>query len=130
MIAPPSELDLAFPNGAGKVESYANLWNRLWTPLCADAGLGEAVTRVRKERNSGERREVAGWRPNYSPHVLRHAYASILISNRNTPKKVSELMGHSSIQITMDTYGHLWPNDLEDAGIAAEAENLILRPTR
>jgi integrase len=128
LVAPAGDLGLAFPNGAGNVESYANLWNRFWTPLCAEAGLADAVTRVRKQRKTGKPTPVAGWKPHYSPHVLRHAYASILIANRNTPKKVSELMGHGSIQITMDTYGHLWPNDAEDAGIAAAAETLILKP--
>jgi integrase len=126
--APAGELDLVFPNGAGNIESYGNFWNRFWQPLCSEAGLAEPVMRLRKDRNTGKRKQVSGWAARYSPHVLRHAYASMLIANGTTPKKVSALMGHSSIKLTMDTYGHLWPNDSEDAALATAAENLIMRP--
>jgi integrase len=40
-------------------------------------------------------------------HDLRHTYASILIAAKHSPKYISNQMGHSSIQITMDLYGHL-----------------------
>lgn len=42
-------------------------------------------------------------------HSLRHTYASWLIANGEQPKVISELMGHSSIDVTMDVYGHLMP---------------------
>jgi integrase len=42
-------------------------------------------------------------------HDLRHTCAALLISQGAHPKAVSERLGHSSIQITMDTYGHLFP---------------------
>jgi len=43
-------------------------------------------------------------------HDLRHTFASLLIEQEAHPKYIQEQMGHSSIQVTMDTYGHLFPN--------------------
>ena len=40
-------------------------------------------------------------------HNLRHTYASLLIDQGGHPKYILPKMGHSSINITMDTYGHL-----------------------
>ena len=40
---------------------------------------------------------------------LRHTFASRLITNGENPKYVSEQMGHASIAITVDIYGHLIP---------------------
>ncbi len=48
-------------------------------------------------------------------HDLRHFFASMLISQGESPKYVCDQMGHSSIQITFDTYGHLFPQAREEA---------------
>ena len=40
-------------------------------------------------------------------HDLRHTYASLLIEQGEHPKYIQVQMGHSSINVTMDTYGHL-----------------------
>jgi integrase len=40
-------------------------------------------------------------------HVLRHTFASLLIQNGESLVYVKEQMGHSSIQVTVDIYGHL-----------------------
>ena len=42
-------------------------------------------------------------------HDLRHTFASLLLQNRESPAYVKEQMGHSSIQVTVDVYGHLIP---------------------
>jgi integrase len=42
-------------------------------------------------------------------HDLRHTFASLLLSNGESPTYVKEQMGHSSIQVTVDIYGHLIP---------------------
>jgi len=42
-------------------------------------------------------------------HDLRHFFASLLISQGFSPKYVCDQLGHSSIQVTFDTYGHLFP---------------------
>jgi integrase len=39
-------------------------------------------------------------------HDIRHAYASLLLSDGVTPVYVKEQLGHSSIQMTVDIYGH------------------------
>lgn len=43
-------------------------------------------------------------------HDLRHTYASLLIDQGAHGKYIQEQLGHSSIQVTMDIYGHLFPN--------------------
>ena len=42
-------------------------------------------------------------------HDLRHSYAAILLASGAPPSYVKEQMGHSSIQVTVDIYGHLIP---------------------
>lgn len=42
-------------------------------------------------------------------HAARHTFASRLIGNNENLKYVSEQLGHSSIQVTADIYGHLIP---------------------
>jgi integrase len=42
-------------------------------------------------------------------HDLRHTFGSLLIQNGASIVYVKEQMGHSSIQVTVDTYGHLIP---------------------
>jgi integrase len=44
-------------------------------------------------------------------HDLRHTFASLLIAQNESPKKIQVLLGHQSIKITMDTYGHLYPEE-------------------
>jgi len=52
-------------------------------------------------------------------HEARHTYASLLIAAGVSSKAVSTYMGHASITITLDRYGHLFP------GNEAEAANLL-----
>ncbi|MHB1445372.1 MAG: site-specific integrase [Acidimicrobiales bacterium] len=42
-------------------------------------------------------------------HDLRHTYASFLVEQGAHPKEMAELMGHSSVQITLDRYAHVMP---------------------
>jgi len=60
-------------------------------------------------------------------HDLRHTWVSLLIQTGAHAKYIQEQAGHSSIQVTMDTYGHLFPSGnrelisrLDDAGPKAE----------
>jgi integrase len=43
-------------------------------------------------------------------HDIRHTYASLLLSQGESPVYVKEQLGHQSIQITVDVYGHLIPS--------------------
>jgi Phage integrase family len=70
----------------GKPIDALNLVHRVWHPLLEKAGL----RRVRF-------------------HDLRHTYASLLIQSGESLAYVKEQLGHSSIQITVDLYGHLVP---------------------
>ncbi|HZN44851.1 MAG TPA: tyrosine-type recombinase/integrase, partial [Nitrospiraceae bacterium] len=48
-------------------------------------------------------------------HGARHTFASRLIANNENLKYVSEQLGHSSIQVTADIYGHLIPGGNKQA---------------
>ncbi|MBN2171545.1 MAG: site-specific integrase [Candidatus Krumholzibacteriota bacterium] len=48
-------------------------------------------------------------------HDLRHSFASLLIANRVPLEYITELLGHYSITITKDVYGHLAPKWKADA---------------
>jgi integrase len=48
-------------------------------------------------------------------HDLRHFFASQLIANGETAAFVRDQMGHSSIKVTFDTYGHLFPGRGKEA---------------
>ena len=50
-----------------------------------------------------------------SIHTLRHTFATQLLLNGVNPKVVSDLLGHSSIQITLDIYGHVFPRNKQEA---------------
>jgi integrase len=58
-------------------------------------------------------------------HAFRHAAASLWIEQGINPKRVQALMGHSSIQMTFDTYGHLFDLADEDAQDAAAIERAL-----
>ena len=45
--------------------------------------------------------------PHMTFHQLRHVAATILLLKNVNPKIVSEMLGHDSIAITLDTYSHV-----------------------
>ena len=53
-------------------------------------------------------------------HDLRHTCATLLLLKNVNPKVVSEMLGHSSIAITLDTYSHVLPNMQNEAAAAME----------
>lgn len=67
--------------------------------------------------------ERAGLETGTRFHDLRHFYASGLIKANLNPKVIQTRLGHATIVETMDTYGHLFPDD-EDLGRGA-IESLI-----
>jgi integrase len=89
-------LGFAFPNGAGNVEAHSNIATRGFSALQLQAGIVDD-----------------GGKAKYGPHALRHFFASWVIEQSFSPKRVQALLGHSSIGMTFDTYGHLFPS-LED----------------
>ncbi|MFB9950989.1 tyrosine-type recombinase/integrase [Rhizobium puerariae] len=119
---PINVLDLVFPNGTGKVENLNNILKRGLHPLWVKAGVtiesGELDSKGKPVLHS----KYTGL------HCLRHWFASWCINRREEgglglpPKMVQERMGHSTIAMTMDTYGHLFPRDDDGAELAAAAD--------
>jgi integrase len=131
LACPKGTLDLVFPNGKGNVEFHVNLIQRgLWPVL-----LAASVTRPVLDDQGAPQRDTEG-KPIVEPkypglHALRHFYASWCINRKQDgglelpPKSVQQRMGHSSIVVTMDTYGHLFPRS-DDAAELAAAEAALL----
>jgi integrase len=97
LACPKGELNLVFPNREGGVESLNNITDHGLGPIQQAAGL---CTNRR--------------RPRYRIHAFRHAAASLLIAEGRSAKWIQKFMGHSSIAITFDTYGHLFPSEKDD----------------
>ncbi|WP_156381298.1 site-specific integrase [Aminobacter sp. DSM 101952] len=118
-------LDLVFPNGQGKVEQLNNIVRRGVQPAEVKAGISVDTGEV---DNKGEPILEARYK---GLHALRHFYASWCINRQADgglglpPKVVQERMGHSSITMTMDVYGHLFPRG-DDAEELAAAEAALL----
>ncbi len=87
-----------FSSRAGTPLSVHNVHNRSWKPLLKRAGL-PASTRM---------------------HDLRHTCATLLLSRGVPVKVVSEMLGHASVAITLDTYSHVLPSMQEAAAKAME----------
>ena len=79
--------ELVFPSPEGSILDPDNLYHRYFQPVLSRAGL-------RKIRL----------------HDLRHTFGSLLIQSGASVVYVKEQMGHSSIQVTVDIYGHLIPS--------------------
>lgn len=125
-LACPNSTDrLVFPNQAGNVEYHQNMMSRgLWPALIA-AG----VTVTTNKLDLDGRPVLAPKYPGF--HALRHWYASWCINRlvdgglELAPKQVQARMGHSSIQVTFDTYGHLFPAADEHATMIAAQKALM-----
>jgi hypothetical protein len=51
----------------------------------------------------------AGLPLHFTPHCLRHTYASLMLQQGESPAYVQRQLGHASIQLTVDTYGKWLP---------------------
>ena len=83
-IAFNEDNDLVFPTTTGTTMSGTNLLGRHFKPLQTRAEL-----------------------PAIRLHDLRHTCATILLMAGKHPTYVQELLGHASINITLDTYSHV-----------------------
>lgn len=99
--------------------------------LARKAGLVPA--RVRATTRLGRRAKPGATKlpkehrpPTITLHTLRHTCASLLLAQGVHPKVVQEMLGHSSVSITMDLYSHVTPS-LQ--GEAAQRLDVILRPS-
>jgi integrase len=89
---PLGELDLVFPNSAGRPENFSNLLKRGLYPALERAGL-------RKIRFDD----------------LRHTFTSLAIHTGSNIKEIQVALGHASAQITLDVYGHLYEKATTEA---------------
>lgn len=92
--------DLVFTSPQGRPLRYSNFRQRQWTPAVETAGLSGL--------------EI---------HELRHTAASLMINQGADPKLIQSQLGHSSISITYDIYGHLFPDRLDE--LASQLDKLI-----
>lgn len=86
------EDDVIFPSERGTPLDGGNMVKRYLSPALRKAALGHVRF-----------------------HDLRHTYASLLIAQGAHPKLISEQLGHASVQITLDRYGHLMDQSYGDA---------------
>lgn len=116
--------DLVFPNDEGNIWNYPNFWNRFWVPLMNEAGLvtSEKASKVVREWSEAQ---ADFKQPAFGPHMLRHVYASLQIEQGVSPKRLQKLMGHATLKLTLDTYGHLWPDESADRAKARAVENAL-----
>ena len=68
--------------------------------------------------------------PRMRIHDLRHSYATILLAAGEHPKVVQETLGHSSVQLTLDTYSHLLPDMGLKERAAARLDALLTGPNQ
>jgi integrase len=54
-------------------------------------------------------------------HAARHTFASILIDAGVNAKAITTYMGHASITVTFDLYGHLMPGNEDEAAALVDA---------
>lgn len=92
---------LVFTSPTGQPLRYSNFRNRVWIPATEAAGL-----------------------PGIDIHELRHTAASLMIRAGADPKLIQTQLGHASIAITYDVYGHLFPDRLDE--LADQLDRLIL----
>jgi integrase len=97
-VCPRNEHDLVFPNTEGKITSHDNVVKRHFLPALRRAGL----------------RHV-------SFHSLRHTNASMRIAAGQNIKYIQTQLGHSSINVTLDIYGHLF----NDANFSRQQVKLL-----
>jgi integrase len=115
LACPKGELGLVFPDAAGQVERYQHIQRDRWHPLQVAAGVAN---------EEGEAK--------YSGlHGLRHFFASWCANSRDrgglglTLKETQARMGHSTLAMTADTYGHLFPST-DDAEVLAAGERALM----
>lgn len=119
-----SDLDLVFPSAAGTPFFHANIVIRFQEPVQIAAGV--CKPKLRQGKPVLDKDEEPILEGLYGLHDFRHAAASLWIEQRVAPKRVQTWMGHHSIQVTFDTYGHLFSALEDDTAVMAALEAGVL----
>ncbi|MEV4739947.1 tyrosine-type recombinase/integrase [Streptomyces sp. NPDC049555] len=96
--------DLLFTAPRGGTLRYPNFRRRYFDKAVEAAGLGAL---------------------GITPHKLRHTAASLAIAAGANVKEVQAMLGHKSAVMTLDLYGHLWPDRLDDVAVALERQRSV-----
>jgi integrase len=122
-VCPPGPLGLMFPTDGGGVVEISSLAQCGVVPAWLAAGI--VSPDGSKDRRGKPKPKYAGL------HALRHFFANWCINRvvdggLELPAKiVQERLGHSTIGMTIDTYGHLFPSG-DDGGALAAGEAALL----
>lgn len=89
------------------VKGFENLvfYTRMATPVCERsivAAIKAVLRRINKNRAEDEP-EFAY----FTPHTLRHTFATRCFESGMQPKTLQELLGHNSLEMTMGLYTHV-----------------------
>jgi integrase len=120
---PKGELGLVFPTPKGEIQGLSNIVKRGYVPVQIAAEV--TIDVVGAHKTIVKRVKYPGL------HALRHFYASWCINRKADgglelpPKVVQERLGHSTIAMTLDVYGHLFPRH-DDSEELAAAERALL----
>jgi integrase len=101
-----------------EIDQASDLWRE--NGLIFASEIGEPLSRQHITAHRFKSLLKRAGLPEIRFHDLRHTCATLLLSKNVNPKVVSEMLGHASIAITLDTYSHVLPNMQERAAKAME----------
>ena len=101
-----------------EIDGAGSLWRENGLVFASETGdpLDRRYLTSRRFKRLLERARL----PEIRSHDLRHTCATLLLSKNVNPKIVSEMLGHATIAITLDTYSHVLPNMRDQAAQAME----------
>ena len=102
----------------GEIDRAGTLWEE--NGLIFASEVGEPLDRRSITKYQFKKLLKRAELPEVRFHDLRHTCATLLLSRNVNPKIVSEMLGHASIAITLDTYSHVLPNMQSEAAKALE----------
>jgi integrase len=102
----------------GEIDRIGSLWSE--NGLIFASEKGEPINRHNLTRRSFKPLLKRAGLPQIRFHDLRHTCATLLLTRNVNVKIVSEMLGHSTIAITLDTYSHVLPNMRDQAAAAME----------
>jgi integrase len=102
----------------GEIDQVGDLWREDGLIFASESGSPLSRQHVTAHRFKPLLKRAG--LPEIRFHDLRHTCATLLLSKNVNPKVVSEMLGHASIAITLDTYSHVLPTMQESATKAME----------